>query len=135
MLEGWKQIKPLQARKLEELVALEYSKEKITLLVREGSLVGPTLMKDDTQKKVARVLAKLFNFHGILLVREESADEKEAYAKKEESVGSVPESVLDEKNRMYQEDRRQRREDIQNHPLAKKLCDTFEGKIIETHIE
>ncbi len=134
LLERWKQIKPLQARKLEELVALEYSKDKITLLVREGSLVGPTLLQSETQKKMTRVLASLFNFHGIFFVREESQQEKEDYSKVN-TVKSVPESVLDEKNRLYEEEKKKRFESLQNHPLAQKLCETFEGKIVETHIE
>ena len=134
LLERWKQIKPLQARKLEELVALEYSREKITLLVREGSLVGPTLLQKETQNKVARVLAKLFDFHGFLQVREESPQEKDLYAKKN-PLNSVPESVLDEKNRLYEEEKQKRLESLKNNPLTQKLCETFEGRIVETHIE
>ena len=96
--------------------------------------MGPTLLMEDTQKKVLRVLAKLFSFHGSLVVQSEVSMESKPESA-QMSYENIPESVLDEKQRLKKEEKEARFQALQNHPLAQKLCETFEGKITQTHVE
>ena len=125
LVARWKEIKPLQARKLEEVVPHEYSEKRIVLLVDEGSLVGPTLLKDETRKKVAIVLSKLFNFSGDLVVRSESQPTKV----------SQNESLLDEKKRFQVNRDQETRKTLHEHELTKGLCEKFKGQIVETVVD
>lgn len=133
LVARWKEIKPLQARKLEEIIPHEYSAEKIVLLVNENSLVGPTFLKEETRKKVAIVLAKLFNFNGELVVKAQSSVSSE--------INSAPqavapqESLLDEKNRLRSEKEKNTANYLEQHEITRGLCEKFGGRVTETYVD
>ncbi|MEZ4741583.1 MAG: DNA polymerase III subunit gamma/tau [Bdellovibrionota bacterium] len=64
LVEAWKQLKPLQARKLEEVHPLHYSQEKIVIAVDENSMVGPSLLQPTAQKSLQKIFSELFGFTG-----------------------------------------------------------------------
>ncbi len=66
LIDTWKREKPLQARKLEEVHALSYSPEKITLAVPEEGLAGRQLLQKDEQIKITTLFRELFDFKGVL---------------------------------------------------------------------
>lgn len=135
LVARWKQIKPLQARKLEEVVPYEYSEEKIILLVDEDSLVGPTFLRDETRKKVAIVLSKLFNFKGELVVQSQKKFKKPQEMDEGKESFSPPESLLDEKTRLQELQKREKEKSLLEHELTKGLCEKFNGKIVETFVD
>ncbi len=133
LVDRWKQIKPLQARKLEEIIPHEYTKERIVLLVNENSLVGPTFLKEETRKKVAIVLSKLFNFSGELVVKPNST-----VSTKNGNFGSQSlqvESLLDEKKRLQIEKEKKTTTYLEQHELTRGICETFDGRVTETYVD
>ncbi len=133
LVDRWKQIKPLQARKLEEIIPHEYTKERIVLLVNENSLVGPTFLKEETRKKVAIVLSKLFNFSGELVVKPNNF-----VSTKNENFGSQSlqiESLLDEKKRLQIEKEKKTAAYLEQHELTRGLCEKFDGRVTETYVD
>lgn len=64
LVDAWKVKKPLQARKLEEVHPIEYGPEKIIVAVDPAGIVGPTILKRDTQLKIAAAFKELFGFQG-----------------------------------------------------------------------
>ena len=137
LVTRWKQVKPLQARKLEEVIPHEYSPQRIVLLVDENSLVGPTFLKEETRKKVALVLAKLFGFKGQLVVRSRSDVASSSSGENENKAQLVApvESLLDEKNRFHKEREKKTEHLLKENPLVKGLSERFKAQIIETHID
>ncbi|MDB2447066.1 DNA polymerase III subunit gamma/tau [bacterium] len=86
LVNAWKAKKPLQARKLEEVHPIEYTPEKIVVAVDPNGMVGPALLKRDTQVKIAAAFGELFGFagdfsaiprDGATKILEESAAESE----------------------------------------------------------
>lgn len=133
LVDRWKQIKPLQARKLEEIIPHEYTKERIVLLVNENSLVGPTFLKEETRKKVAIVLSKLFNFNGELVVKSQSTVLSKSGNLEPQYL--QPESLLDEKKRLQTEREKKTAAYLEHHELTRGLCETFDGHVTETYVD
>lgn len=64
LVDAWKLKKPLQARKLEEVHPLEYGPRRILVAVDPNGMVGPALLKKDTQSKIETAFRELFGFSG-----------------------------------------------------------------------
>jgi hypothetical protein len=64
LVEIWKQVKPLQARKLEEVHPIHYSPEKIIVAVDPNGMIGPMLLQPATQKNIEKMFSELFGFSG-----------------------------------------------------------------------
>jgi DNA polymerase-3 subunit gamma/tau len=64
LVDAWKAQKPLQARKLEEVHPIEYGMNKIVVAVDPKGIVGPALLKRETQIKIATAFRELFGFSG-----------------------------------------------------------------------
>ena len=68
LVDAFKQVKPLAARKLEEAHAVEYSIDGITLVVPEDSFVSKSILKPEEQKVLFNSFNKHFGFKGVLKV-------------------------------------------------------------------
>lgn len=66
LVEAWKQKKPLQARKLEEVHPLSYSADNITIAIPEDSFASKTLLQADEQARIRDQFRELFGFKGQL---------------------------------------------------------------------
>jgi DNA polymerase III subunit gamma/tau len=94
LVEAYKQIKPLAARRLEEAHALKFSPAEITLVVDEASFSSKSLLNVDDQKVIQKIFSDLFAFKGQLrcLPKSQFAPaevEKMESAKAEESDASA----------------------------------------------
>ena len=78
LVDAWKKHKPLQARKLEEVHPIEYSAAKIVVAVDPQGIVGPALLKSDTQVKIAKAFGELFGFTGTFSAVPRSGATKDA---------------------------------------------------------
>jgi DNA polymerase-3 subunit gamma/tau len=64
LVDIWKQAKPLQARKLEEVHPIHYSREKIIVAVDPNGMIGPLLLQLPTQKSIEKMFNEMFGFTG-----------------------------------------------------------------------
>ena len=97
--------KPLQARKLEEVHPITYGPNKIVVAVDPDCIVGPALLKEDTQVKITAAFKELFGFMGTFSAVPRN-DASGANHKGADLV--LPESILQQKSQEID----QRREEI-----------------------
>jgi DNA polymerase-3 subunit gamma/tau len=69
LLDAWRALKPLQARKLEELHALVYEPARIVLGVPETSFASKSLFVREEQAKIRDQFKELFGFNGQLTIQ------------------------------------------------------------------
>lgn len=64
LLAALKVHQPLEARKLEDVEVIFYSRELIVVRVCEQGIIGPMLLRPDYQAKLECNLRKVCHFHG-----------------------------------------------------------------------
>src|SRR5690606_38123716 len=93
LVDLWKQKKPLQARKLEEVRPLAYGPDKIVVAVDAQSFASKSLLNESEQNLIAQEFKALFGFTGRLVVQ--SAEQ----AASVEQATPTAESLLEIKSR------------------------------------
>lgn len=112
----WKTEKPLQARKLEEVVPLEYSPKRIVLQVNPKHLAAGQLLKPNAKQALRHEFAELFAFNGEL----------EIIAS--ENVGLIP-SIALEKEQKRSSLKEQLDLKARQNPLVLEIMQQFDAKI------
>lgn len=64
LVESWKRLKPIQARKLEEVHPLTYNEKEIVVAVEENGMIGKELLTLQSQQSLNQVFKELFGFKG-----------------------------------------------------------------------
>ncbi len=126
LVEQWKIIRPIQARKLEEVRPIEYSLQKIKVSVDSNGMLGYSLLKKDVQLKLSEEFKKLFGFTGSFEA-EPFAEQKKAPNIKE-TKNSSP-SILEVKEKNLEEKKQKIQDEILGHPLTKAIIQEFDGQI------
>jgi DNA polymerase-3 subunit gamma/tau len=118
-LEQWKRLKPLQARKLEEVSVLEFSPEQIRLAVAGHGLAGQSLLKADEKSKLQQMLQEMIGFKGKLSI----------VALAELGETPRPESELERREKAQAQTREDTRQKAIDAPLTQEILKKFAGNI------
>ncbi|MCX6118805.1 MAG: DNA polymerase III subunit gamma/tau [Proteobacteria bacterium] len=128
LVDAWKRLKPLQARKLEEAHPILYSPQKIELVVPEGSYASASLLRIEDQKKLREEFADLFSFKGQLVVVKGKTEQSNM------TSPPLPESLAS-LNQKEDEIKRQKIESsTREHPLTKEVLEIFNGQLEDIQI-
>jgi DNA polymerase-3 subunit gamma/tau len=120
MLERWKTLKPLQARKLEEVVPETYSPQLIVLRYDPQSLSGKELGSSPMHVTLMALLKEAFSFQGELKLQAQSTSMPPK---------SDAQSVLSEKIKRKSQQRADVEEQMRLHPLTQAMVEKFQAKI------
>lgn len=115
MIRVWMKKRPMQARMLEELVAISFGEQKIELGVPKYSHLTPLLTKPDEQRKIKESLADIFNFKGQLFFKA--------------IIAEAPETLASIKERDTQTRQDKIVQEAIDHPLTKAAIRLFDAKI------
>ena len=124
LVDMWKIKKPLQARKLEEVHAVEYNKSTIKLIIDKEAFASKTLLKKDEQQKLSQLFKDLFGFEGALSIQVKG-DEGPVQA--QEPV--LPETILDTKQKEAQVRREKSIETAKNAHFTQEVLEKLGGSI------
>ena len=126
LVDAWKQQKPLQARKLEEVHPLEYSSERIVLAVNDQSYASRSLLQRDEQQKIREQFRELFNFNGMLVIEAKGTDAV--------SVEALPATILHERGIEAEGRRAKLVEDAKQAPFTRDLLTVLGGQLEDVRI-
>ena len=131
MIDTWKQLKPLQARKFEEAHPLEYSPQRITLAIRDDGFASKTLFGRDEQARVRDQFRELFGFDGTLMIQPKTAvtGPTNGPAEANTEAPPLPDNILAERGRETAGRRDRLIEEARNAPFTKDLLSTLGGKL------
>jgi DNA polymerase-3 subunit gamma/tau len=121
LVEIWKRTRPLEARKLEEVIPLEFNQNQIRLGVKKESLSGQALLQSEGLAKLKQDFKDVFSFQGLLLV-DISADM------------SVGESLLEVRQREAIEKKEKLRIEAIESPFVKQLSTAFGAPILNVRV-
>ncbi|MEI8026762.1 MAG: DNA polymerase III subunit gamma/tau [Pseudomonadota bacterium] len=121
LVDIWKITRPLEARKLEEVIPLNYTESQIRLGVKVDSLVGKALLQNDGTQKLKQDFCDLFSFKGELLVD----------ILTDESGG---ESLLKVKERQAIERKEKLKNEALESPFVKHLSSAFGVQILGVRV-
>gem|GEM_PF-783176 len=131
LVEAWKRLKPLQARKLEEAHPVVYSEATISLTVPFQSLAASSLLNRDEQNRLRDVFRELFGFDGVLEI---SALAQRDHTDTSPLPHTVPESILQERARKVAGEREQVVESVKSSPMTKEALAILGGKVEDVRI-
>ena len=152
LVDIWKRLKPLQARKLEEAHPLEYSAKKILIAIPSHSLAASSLLHREEQTKIREIFLELFGFDGVLeistLVTPVKEDEAAHFVKNELSLSTetpepelklqassvIPDSILQERAREVANERERVIESAKTSPMTKEALAILGGKVEDVRI-
>lgn len=121
LVDIWKITRPLEARKLEEVIPLNYTESQIRLGVKVESLVGKALLQNDGTQKLKQDFCDLFSFKGELFVD----------ILTDESGG---ESLLKVKERQAIERKEKLKNEALDSPFVKHLSSAFGAQILGVRV-
>lgn len=120
-VERWKKVKPLQARKLEDVIALEYGSHHIKLGVRGDGVAEKALLSPETQARLKREFEEIFGFNGGLSIEPLT-------------IGSSAESLLDIKVREAKERAEKAKIEALESPFVKHVAESFGVSILQVRV-
>jgi DNA polymerase-3 subunit gamma/tau len=132
MVDTWKQRKPLQARKLEEIHPMLYSRERLELKVPEGSFAAQALLMPDEQRKLMEEFRELFGFEGQIVFTTAANAAGEEVA--EQSIEPLPDTILSEKEREREAAKQKLADQAISEPLTKEMLAVLGGKIEDVKV-
>jgi DNA polymerase-3 subunit gamma/tau len=115
MIRVWMKKRPMQARMLEELVAISFDAQKIELGVPKNTHLTPLLTKPDEQRKIKESLTDIFSFKGQLFFKA--------------IISDAPETLASIKERDTQTRQDKIVQEAIDHPLTKAAIRLFDAKI------
>lgn len=115
----WKQKKPLEARKFEEVYLKNYDKEKIELCVDPTSLAAKDLLNQDVQRNIRTALKGLCGFYGSFLVVPLDQDSKP----------KLNESILESKNRERSQQEQAWIQEAKDHAWTQGIIAGMQGQL------
>lgn len=149
LVDFWKQKKPLQARKLEEVRPLTYGADKIVLAVDAESYASRNLLNEAEQKVIVQEFRNLFNFQGRLIIQpmdesiragaslaepEQKPEQQQHPSQTPASAPTVPESLLEIKGREAEDRRQQIVTDARQAPLTREVLSVLGGSIKDVKV-
>ncbi|MBM4250727.1 MAG: DNA polymerase III subunit gamma/tau [Deltaproteobacteria bacterium] len=126
LVDAWKQEKPLQARKLEEVHPLEYSAARIVLAVSDQSYASRSLLQRDEQQKIRDQFRELFSFNGMLVIEAKGAEAT--------SAAALPATILHERGIEAEGRRAKLVEDAKQAPFTRDLLTVLGGQLEDVRI-
>ena len=126
LVDAWKQQKPLQARKLEEVHPIEYGPDRIVVAIGEESYASRTLLQRDEQQKIKEQFRELFGFAGILVVQSKAQTPVVPEA--------LPETILTERDRETEGRRERLIDEARNAPFTRDLLSVLGGQLEDVRI-
>jgi len=126
LVDAWKQQKPLQARKLEEVHPIEYGPDRIVVAIGEESYASRTLLQRDEQQKIKEQFRELFGFAGILVVQSKAQTPVVPEA--------LPETILTERDREAEGRRERLIDEARNAPFTRDLLSVLGGQLEDVRI-
>jgi len=121
LVDLWKTTRPLEARKLEEVIPLLYSDSQIRLGVKVDSLMGKVLLQNDGAQKLKQDFRDLFSFKGDLFVD----------ILTDETSG---ESLLKVKEREALERKEKLKNEALESPFVKHLSSAFGAQVLGVRV-
>jgi hypothetical protein len=121
LVETWKTFRPLQARKLEDVVPLDYSPTLIRIGVRSDSLVGQSLLQKDGMLSLKQELQEIFSFAGELVI--------ETY-----DGAKIGETLLDVKEREIQDRKDRLKNEALESQLVKHMTKVFDAPVLQVRV-
>lgn len=157
LVDIWKQVKPLQARKLEEVHPIQYSPQKIVVAVDPQGMIGPILLLPTTQKSIEKVFGELFAFTGEFTAIEKSQAGPFALREPVQQISSpvmpldtdpsptqrihggregreLPRSILEDRASEKLDKRSALLNYAREHELTREVLSEFSGKIVDIRI-
>lgn len=121
LVETWKTFRPLQARKLEDVVPLDYNQNLIRIGVRSDSLVGQSLLQKDGMLSLKQELQETFSFAGELVI--------ETY-----EGAKIGETLLDVKEREIQDRKDRLKNEALESQIVKHMTKVFDAPVLQVRV-
>lgn len=128
LVEGWKRLKPLQARKLEEAHPLVYGPKEIVVAVSEASYASRVLLLPNEQARIREYFRELFGFEGTFFVKPLEA------ALPTPAEMPLPESLLEGRDRATLARRTRILEEAREAPFTRDLLQALGGTVEDVRL-
>jgi DNA polymerase-3 subunit gamma/tau len=125
LLDFWRLSKPLFARKLEEVLVLEYQPDRLILGVHSDSYSSKALLQPDEQRRIADQLKELFGFQGVFQVRQATTLDQE----------TAGETILLTRQKEAEQMRLKHLEAVRVSPLTQALTSALGATIEDVRIQ
>lgn len=125
LLDGWREKKPLSARKLEEAHPIAYGADRIVLGISEQSYASRALLLKEEQMRIRDQFHELFGFAGVLVIEPLAKDAAPA---------QLPQNVLTERVQEAVDKRRMMIEATRNAPFTQDLVAVLGASIEDIRI-
>jgi DNA polymerase III gamma/tau subunit len=121
LVEIWKTISPLQARKLEDVVPLDYSLSLIRLGVKSDSLIGQALLQKDGTQKLKQEFQEIFSFTGDLVIETHND-------------GNLGETLLEIKEREISDRKEKLKNEALESQVVRHMTKVFEVPVLQVRV-
>ncbi len=125
LLDSWRLSKPLFARKLEEVLVLEYQPDRLILGVHPDSYSSKALLQPDEQRRISEQLKELFGFQGVFQVRQATALDNE----------TAGDTILLTRQKEAEQVRQKHLEAVKVAPLTQALTSALGATIEDVRIQ
>ena len=119
LVEYWKKMKPLEARKFEEAYIREYGREKIVIAVRPDGLAAKDLLNGDQLRLIRNSLKTIIEFYGEFIV----------IALEPDQVAINEESILEKRTRIKEEEEKDILTHAKENQWTKSIVKNFKGRV------
>jgi DNA polymerase III gamma/tau subunit len=136
LVDGFKQLKPLQARKLEEVHPLTYGPDKIVLAVSDASYASKVLLQREEQVKVREQFKELYGFEGVLTIQPMAGATASASASASAVVAEAPppETILTQRAREGEAKRQELHQSAESAQFTQDVVRTLGGKVEQVRV-
>jgi len=129
LADAWRRLKPLQARKLEEVHPIAYGPDRIVLALADEQFASRALLQRDEQVKLAEAFRELFAFTGELIVQTRAGATIETPAPTPAPEAPLPDTVLTQRSREAEERRQKLLDDARNAPFTREIESALGGRV------
>ena len=129
LVDAWKLLKPLQARKLEEAHPIHYGPDRIELVIPSESYTSASLLRPEEQKKLRDVFSELFAFKGIIVAKMGAPQTSTSTLEE-----ALPETLASVREKERNAQRNQTEEEARSHPITKDAISLFNATITDVTI-
>lgn len=123
LIDGFKKLRPLEARNLEEVYPLKYGKDEIKLFVDKDTLSAKWILNATIQEKLKGFLKRNFMFEGAFVLEHGGKDE----LAQKTSVSNI----ATQKSVAKTQERADKIKAAKNAPITQDILKTFGGTIQE----
>ena len=134
LVEAWKKRVPLQARKLEDVHCLNYSRDQISIVVDRRSLAAAELLVPESLTLLKRKFQALFGFEGLINVQSKDGTLPQTESTASPTPPPLPETILEGKEKAAAARREQIISTVTDHPLTQSTLSRLQGRIKDVHL-